>query len=179
MESKIRISDLMRRKIITINAEDLVIDAAKIMAKKRFGGMPVVDNGKLIGIVTERDIINKVVAKGKAAGKLKVSDIMTSPPRIVINSDEDISTVAKKMSHFDVSRIPVVDDGKLVGLITNKEVARHAPHLLNYLLEKIRVNDDDFDGPDAFGSCNTCGASGELKFKQGSFVCDMCRRTLK
>jgi len=103
---------------------------------------------------------------------------MTSPAKVMSHPDEDISDVAKKMSHYDVSRIPVVEEGKLVGLVTNKELVKEAPQLLNYIVEKIRVSEDCFDNPDSFGKCNLCGSAEHLNFKNGLFVCGLCSNSL-
>jgi CBS domain-containing protein len=175
MRSGIRAIDIGDRKLITVKPSDKVVHAAKKMSKHRIGGIPVVRGDKLIGIITERDIINKVVTKNKHHRDILVKNVMTSPVKVKADKCDDLTFIAKKMSKHDVSRVPIVEGDKLVGFITNKDIAREAPSLLNVLLERIRMNDPNatFD-PSAFGSCEICGEGGHLNFKAGQFLCELC-----
>lgn len=179
--SGIKAMDFMTRKVVTATQSMTVAQLGKLMNKKRIGGVPVVDKGKLVGIVTERDVIGKVVSKGKHPSKTRVKDIMTSPPKLVGEMDEDLIKIANKMVRSDIPRVPIVDkDGKLVGIITNKDIAREAPQLINVLIEKIKINDPNMeDEPTAFGECNHCGQRGQLVFKHNMFLCDVCAKMVK
>jgi CBS domain-containing protein len=175
MRSGIRAIDIGGRKVVTAKESDSLKSIAKLMAKKRIGGVPVISQGKVIGIITERDIINRVVAKGKDVSKLKVKDVMTSPIKTFAEKHDDLTHVAKKMVKHDVSRMPIVDEGKLVGFISNKDLARESPALINVLLEQLRVSDPgrSFD-PSSFGECESCGEPGQRDFKSNRFLCEFC-----
>jgi len=143
------------------------------MAKHRIGGMPVVDNGKLVGIITERDIINRIVAKGANSNNITVKDIMTTPPKVIGRISDDLTSLARRMVKNDVPRVPIVDDDKLVGIITNRDIARESPDLINVLLEQLNIRAAGAD-PVAFGGCEICGESAHLVFRQGRFICENC-----
>jgi CBS domain-containing protein len=175
MHSGIRAIDISGRKLHTVKPSDTLRFVAKKMAKYRIGGMPVTRGGKLIGIITERDMINKVLTKDKHHRELTVNDIMTSPVKVVAEKHEDLTKIAKKMSAHDVSRMPIIDEGKLIGFVTNKDIAREAPSLINVLLEELKVSKPEFKfDPSAFGSCEICGESGHLNFNEGKFLCELC-----
>ena len=177
MQSGIRAIDIGDRKIITVKPTDKLIATAKKMARRRIGGLPVVSKKKLIGIITERDIINKVCAKNKDLKKLKVKDVMTSPVKVFAEKHDDLTDIAKKMVKHDVSRVPIVDGEKLVGFITNKDIARESPVLINVLLEQLRVSNPDFRfEPNAFGKCEVCGSPGQLDFRSSKFLCEICSK---
>jgi CBS domain-containing protein len=175
MRSGIRAIDIGGRRVITVKEGDSLMSAAKTMAKKRVGGIPVLSNDQLVGIITERDIINRVVAKGKDIQKLKVRDIMTSPIKVCAEKHDDLTHIAKKMVKHDVSRMPIVEDNKLLGFISNKDLARESPALINVLLEQLRVSDPgrSFD-PSSFGECDSCGQPGQRDFKSNKFLCEFC-----
>jgi CBS domain-containing protein len=175
MRSGIRAIDMGERKVISAKPEDSLVSVAKIMAKKRIGGLPVISNGKLLGIVTERDIINKVCAKNKHIKGLTAKDIMTSPVKVYAEKHEDLTHIAKKMVKHDVSRMPIVDGDELIGFVTNKDLVREAPSLINVLLEQLKISDPAFKfQSNSFGECETCGQPGQLNFKTNKFLCELC-----
>jgi len=175
MRSGIRAIDIGGGAVITVKESDSLMSAAKIMAKKRVGGIPVVAYGNLVGIITERDIINRVVAKGKDIKKLKVKDIMTAPIKTYAKKHDDLTHIAKKMVKHDVSRMPIVEDNKVIGFISNKDLARESPALINVLLEQLRISNPErsFD-PSSFGECESCGEPGQRDFKSNKFLCEFC-----
>ena len=176
--SGIKAEDFMTRKVITTTPNATVKQAGIAMHKKRIGGIPVIEKGILIGILTERDSMGKVISKGKHPSKVKVKDVMNSPVRLKAKQHEDLIRIANKMVRSDIPRVPIVDEkGRLVGMITNKDIAKEAPQLINVLIEKIKINDPDMEAePTAFGECNKCGQRGQLLFKENMFLCDVCSR---
>jgi len=175
MRSGIRAIDIGNRKVISVKPTAKLTSIAKKMAKKRIGGLPVVYKKKLVGIITERDIINKVVAKGKSAKGMRVEDVMTSPVKVYAEKHDDLTHIAKKMVKHDVSRIPIVHEEKLVGFITNKDIARESPVLINVLLERLKISNPEFKfQPSSFGECENCGQSGHLSFNKDKFLCELC-----
>ena len=163
------------RNVISVKPRTKLTSVAKKMAKKRIGGLPVVYKKKLVGIITERDIINKVVAKGKTAKGMRVEDVMTSPVKVYAEKHDDLTHIAKKMVKHDVSRIPIVHEEKLIGFITNKDIARESPVLINVLLERLKVSNPEFKfQPSSFGECEVCGQPGHLGFNQNKFLCELC-----
>lgn len=119
----IRIEDVMTRKIVTISPEETVEKAVEIMMENDFECLPVTKEKTLLGIITFRDIVSKVVYGRKDATKTRTRDIM-SERLITCHSDTTVLEVAKLMKSKRVRRVPVVDRSKrLVGLVTTFDLA--------------------------------------------------------
>ncbi|MBC7101073.1 HPP family protein [Methanothermobacter tenebrarum] len=116
--------DIMIRDVIVVTPEESVAAAKLKMVRANIGGVPVVDGDKLVGFITHRDIL----LAGSEALKLKVKDIM-SRDLVVVDKNASIGTISKIMVETGYQRIPVVEDGKLLGLITQscviKAIADH------------------------------------------------------
>ena len=114
------VKEVMKRDIVTTSSEKTVLEAAKVMTANNIGSLVVV-NDHLEGIVTERDILNKVVSQGKAPGDVKVADIM-SPRVITIAPDKDMEEACDLMARYRIKRLPVVFGDEVVGIITSTDV---------------------------------------------------------
>ncbi len=111
----------MTRHVISAEPTLTALEAAKIMAKSKVGCVVVLDDGETMGIVTERDMLVKVTARGKAPSKVKVSEIMSSPV-ITIDPNESIRKAARLMREHDIRRLVVVKGGKLRGIVTIRDI---------------------------------------------------------
>lgn len=114
---------VMTAPVITIDANRFVQEAAEIMAEKRIGCIVVVDKEKPVGIVTERDLLQKVVAKSLNASKVPINEIM-SRPLITINEDASIFKAVRIMKRNNVRRLLVTEKSKFIGIITQKDLLR-------------------------------------------------------
>jgi len=109
--------DIMTRKVYTIRSEASAQEAAQLLDQHRISGLPVVDEGNdIIGIVTEADIISKVDKEG-----LRVSDIMSTEVTSV-NEETTVSEIALLLTERKIKRVPVVQDGKLVGIVSRADI---------------------------------------------------------
>ncbi|HZU71104.1 MAG TPA: CBS domain-containing protein [Ktedonobacteraceae bacterium] len=109
--------DIMTRKVCTIQPEASAQEAAQLLYSHRISGAPVVDaDGKLIGIITEADIISKVNRDG-----LRVGDIM-SHELLVVNEETPVSEIAMLLTERKIKRVPVVENGKLVGIVSRADI---------------------------------------------------------
>ena len=97
-------------------------DVARLMREGDIGAMPVVENGKLIGIVTDRDIVVRAVADGRDPDETTVADVCSSEIE-TLGPDDDLSDAVEKVRSADVRRLPVVEDGKAVGIISLGDLA--------------------------------------------------------
>ena len=111
----------MTKQIITCEPDVTVLQAAKIMAKNDVGCLIVVDEGKAVGIVTERDLLKKVTATGMYPSRARVSKIMSSPV-LTVNPGDSVRRVAKLMRDNNIRRLVVVSGGKLRGVITVRDI---------------------------------------------------------
>ena len=118
-----KVKDVMTKKVITVESNKTVSEAAALMAENDVANLIVMDNNIPIGIVTERDFVRRVMAKNKPS-KTKISEIMSTPLR-VIDPDAPLKEAARRMVRKRIRRLPVIIDNKLVGIITTSDFARH------------------------------------------------------
>jgi len=176
MKSGVRAIDFMSTNVITAKKDDTIAKISKVLNKYRIGGLPVINNrGNLIGLVTERDIMMKVIAVDKKPSRVKVGNIMNTKP-IIIDKFEDMNDIAKKMKRHDITRLPVLEGKKLIGIITNRDVLSQSPPLIDLILEQARIKGplDPERTPCALGKCEMCGSNGNLVFSKDQFVCELC-----
>jgi CBS domain-containing protein len=110
----------------TVKTGDSVVDAAKLMRGEDSGIAPIVDGDRLVGVITDRDIAVRVVAEGRDPGATKVEEV-ASTNVITIDPQQGLDEALRLMAQHQVRRLPVVEeDGRLVGIVAQADVARHA-----------------------------------------------------
>lgn len=112
------------RKVFSVEAARTVLEAARYMMEHNVGAVPVLRNGELTGIISERDIMNRVVAVGRTPGTTAVSEVMTANPRAV-SADESIEDCLFIMREFGFRHLPIVDGKELKGLVSLRDVLMH------------------------------------------------------
>ena len=114
-----------------------VVDAARLMANEDVGSLPVVDGGALVGMVTDRDLVVQVLAKDLDPGKVTVSEVASENP-VVTGPEDSLDSALQRMAQEQVRRLPVVEDGRLVGILAQADVARTAkPDSTGQMVEQI------------------------------------------
>jgi len=109
------------RETFTVDRGASVKDAARLMAERRIGGLPVIDNGRLVGIVTERDVVTRVVAAGRSPDTTIVGDVMTSD-LIVAESGDGYDICLTRMQQSHVRHLIVLDNGALAGIASLRDM---------------------------------------------------------
>jgi CBS domain-containing protein len=109
----------------TVQRGDSIADAARLMREEDAGVAPIVDGDRLVGVLTDRDIAIRVVAEGKDPQSTKVEEI-ASQTLVTIEPQQDLDEALRLMAQHQIRRLPVVEDGKLVGILAQADVARHA-----------------------------------------------------
>lgn len=130
--TSLKIEDVMVKEVVTIDEHSSVKEAAEIMNKFEIGCLITVKNGKAMGIITERDLLKRVVAESKDPVETKVKDIMTSP-LVVTEPNRDLGEAVKLMFQMKIKKLPVVDGKRLVGLVTLTDIARFQPEMIAIL----------------------------------------------
>lgn len=122
-----RISDLVkdRRMIYSVDANSTVLEAARFMMEHNIGAVPVLREGELAGIFSERDVMNRVVAAGRSPGQTRVSEVMTANPRAV-QADDSVENCIFIMREFGFRHLPIVEGKKLMGLISLRDLLLRA-----------------------------------------------------
>lgn len=121
-----KVMDVMTRNVATVNRNDSVEKAAELMSEHNVGSIPICDNNKVVGVITDRDIALRSVAKG-SDNNIKVGDIMTSNP-VVANKEMDIHDAARIMSERQIRRLPVEDNQNIVGIVSLGDIAIEPKH---------------------------------------------------
>ena len=186
LRPRMLVKDVMTSPVVTIDEEGIVHEAAKLMEKSDVGCIIVTDKkGRPEGIITERDLITRVLAKNLLANKVKAKKVMTSP-LLTIDPDESLTEAARKMSRLNVRRLGVIYKGNLVGLISSKDILAVTPELLETIQERAKIEkeprpEEEAPEPRALaGYCDHCGRwSDALKDIDGQLLCEECQVELQ
>ena len=116
------VREAMTENPSSVDASASVVEAAKLMGDEGIGSLPITDDGKLVGMITDRDITTAVVAKGADPGTTSVGDVCSRDP-VTVEPDKDLEDAVQLMSSNQVRRLPVVENGKLVGIVAQADVA--------------------------------------------------------
>ncbi len=116
-----KVKQIMTTDVSTATPGDTIMKAASIMGQLNIGSVPIIESNKVIGIVTDRDIILRGVAKGKTPNQ-KISEVMTPDVRFA-TPDMDVHKAADLMAENQIRRLPVIDSDKLVGIIAIGDIA--------------------------------------------------------
>jgi CBS domain-containing protein len=137
------VKDFCQRTVVTCGPDDALVDVVRIMREKNISSVVVCENKLPSGIMTDRDLRNKVVAAGTDPSTLVVRAIMNSPLS-VIGENDLLYEALYRMSRERIHRLAVVDGkGKLSGIITDSDIIRlqsHSPHQLVLDIEKARIS---------------------------------------
>lgn len=180
------VKDVMTSPVITIDEDGIVHEAATLMDKNDVGCIIVTDKkSKPIGIITERDLITRVLAKNLLSSKVKAKKVMTSP-LLTIDPDESLAEAARKMSRLNVRRLGVIYKGNLVGLVSSKDILAVTPELLETIQERAKIDKEaapEEEAPEPrplAGYCDHCGRwSDSLKEIEGQLLCEECQVELQ
>lgn len=178
---RLLVKDVMSNPVITVDEEAAISHIAELMDKHEFGCVIVTKkDGKPIGIITERDLVTRVLAKNVNPESVKAKDVMTSP-LITIEPDATINEAARKMSRLNIRRLGVVYKGQLVGLISSKDILGVMPELIEAIQEKALIEGEHIaqtateEGMGLAGYCDRCGGwSDNLKEANGEYLCEDC-----
>jgi CBS domain-containing protein len=119
------VRDAMTANPRTASPAQSLADAAQIMKSEDVGSVPVVEDGRLVGMLTDRDIAIRAVAEGVDAQTLNVGDVASREP-VTVEPGQDLDEALALMARHQVRRLPVVDDGQLVGILAQADVAIEA-----------------------------------------------------
>jgi len=143
-----KVKDIMTKTVLTVESNKTIAEAATIMTEKDVSGLIIMDQNTPIGIVTERDLVRRVLAKDRPS-TTKISEVMSTPLR-VIDPEASLKEAAIKMTRKRIRKLPVIKDNKLVGIITSTDFARHLSKktLTDGILEAIGRS--NYPVPDVF-----------------------------
>jgi len=135
----LKVEDVMVKDVITVEADQTVKKAIDLMNENEIGSLIVVKQGKAVGIITERDMLTRILARSRNPERTKVSEIM-SAPLVVADPKMELEEAARLMFKMKVKKLPVISNGELVGLITLTDLARFQPQIIKILKKAHAVN---------------------------------------
>ncbi len=174
------VKDIMSKPVLKIEENKTVKDAAKKIQESRRGFLVVVKGNKPVGVLSDSDIIGRVVAENLKSSNVKVKDAMTKY-FVSISSDEDILTAVRKMKKGNVHRLPVIDEGKIVGVISLTDIARTSPEMLDLLEYRLKMKETppEITEEHTAGICDSCDDYVEdVKRVNDKWLCEDCREDL-
>lgn len=178
----VKVGDLMTRNYVSVGPEDTLQKCAKTMIKKRVGGVLVESKDELKGIITEKDIVWAIVKKKRAdLSKILVKDLMKKKVR-TIKPSANVAEVLERMRKTKHRRFPVVEKGKLVGIITLKDILKINPNLYEMIADTVKIKEHkkkmkkggDMRMPVKKGYCEECGKKDLLYKDDDMLVCMNC-----
>ena len=138
MSGIILIRDIMRRNVKTVRTDDSVHAAVQKMNKFQIGSVIVTSNGRAVGIITERNILERIVEPRLDPATIWAKDIM-SAPLVTVDPNDTVDEAAKIMAQKRIKKLPVVDGDKIVGVISTSDIVRANPTQIGILEELLRV----------------------------------------
>ena len=181
------VKDVMSSPVVTLNEDATSNKVANLMDENRLGCLIVTNKtGKPVGIITERDLVIRVLSKNLKPDAVKAKEIMTSP-LVTIEPEATISEAARRMSRLNIRRLGVVYKGNLVGIVSSKDILGVMPELIEIIQERTRIEDAaeveerlEAEERPLSGYCDRCGVFSEnLKDDNGQNLCEDCRIELE
>jgi CBS domain-containing protein len=186
MRERMLVKDIMTSPVITVSDKTLVDEIAQLMDRYNVSGIVVaIDDDNPLGIITERDLVTRVLAKNIQPSKSTSKEVMSSP-LVTIGPEESLTEAARKMNKLKVKRLGVLYKEKLVGIVSAGDVLAVTPDLLEIIQEKAQINEANHMNEDlpkdlpTEGYCEDCNAwSEDLKEIDGNLLCEECRIELE
>ena len=182
LRTRMVVKDVMSSPVVKLDEDETSNKVATLMDENDLGCVIISNKaGKPVGIITERDLVIRVLAKNLMPDAIKAKEIMTSP-LVTIQPEATISEAARRMSRLDIRRLGVVYKDNLVGVISSRDILGVMPELIEIIQERTRLEDaaqaeetEDEEKP-LSGYCDRCGVFSEnLKVVDGQNLCEDCR----
>jgi CBS domain-containing protein len=186
LRTKMVVKDIMSSPVVTLDEDATSNKVANLMDENDLGCVIVSNKaGKPVGIITERDLVVRVLSKNLMPDAIKAKEIMTSP-LVMIQPEATISEAARRMSRLDIRRLGVIYKDNLVGVISSRDILGVMPELIEIIQERTRIEDAaqaqeiEDEETSLSGYCDSCGVFSEnLKDVDGQNLCEDCRIELE
>lgn len=177
----IKVKDVMSTPIIAIEETKTAKDAGNLMKKVRKGCLIITKKRKPVGILSDSDLIKKVIATDKKASKVLLTEIM-SRPLVTVSPGDNILVAVRKMRKSNIHRLPVVEKGKVIGLLSLTDIAKTSPEMIDLLEDRLKMRETPFGLKEEFtsGICNSCeNYNEELQNIEDKWVCEDCKEEME
>ena len=187
LRTRMVVKDVMSSPVVTLDEDATSNKVANLMDENELGCVIVTNKkGQPVGIITERDLVIRVLAKNLKPDAVKAKEIMTSP-LVTIEPEATISEAARRMSRLNIRRLGVIYKGNLVGVVSSKDILGVMPELIEIIQERTRIEGAaeaeetaEAEEMPLSGYCDRCGVFSEnLKDVNGQNLCEDCRIDLE
>jgi len=176
------VADVMTRNVETVKPDTNLLECARKIVKKKISGLPIVNKKKLVGFISEKDILWALVKKSKE-DLSKINAIDVSPKKIATTRPmSSIEETINKIKKFKFNKLPVIHENELVGIITTKDILNFHPELYPELKELSQIKEDSKKLKKIKtkeivkkGICEKCSDEGILREINGMLICEKCR----
>ena len=179
------VRDIMSVNVVTITPDSSILEVSRLMSKMDLGSIVIVDKERPVGIITEADIVRRVISEERDAKTTLAKDVMSSPLFNVLPTTP-LTDAMRIMAKNNIRRVVVLKNDSLAGIITSRDILKWSPELIDILVESLRLKNDhdsssseELDEDDLLengGICDGCGEfSNDLALEDGRYLCDACR----
>lgn len=178
------VRDIMAVNVVSMPPDASIFEVSKAMAKMDIGSVIIADKDRPLGIITESDIVRRVIVGEKDTKTTTASEVMSSPI-IHVEPGTGLTDAMRVMAKSNIRRVAVLKNNTLAGIITSRDLLRWSPELIDILVESLRLKDEvassrtadvDDDLIAYGGDCSSCGEySTDLVLEDGEYLCESCR----
>lgn len=178
------VRDIMSVNVVTITPDSSVLEVSRLMTTMDLGSIVIIDKERPVGIITEADIVRRVISEERDAKTTLAKDIMSSPLFNVV-PNTPLTDAMRIMAKNNIRRVVVLKNDSLAGIITSRDILRWSPELIDILVEALKLKNgqdagtDDLDEDEIMdngGICDGCGEfSNDLVREDGRYLCEACR----
>lgn len=187
IEREVSVAEVMNKAVIVMDINSDIPAIAREMVSRDAGSIIITENGKAMGIITERDFVKGIVTADRKPGEVKAREIL-STPLITVEPETSIVEASEILLKANIKRLPVLENGRIIGVISNTDILMVTPGLNTILKELIDMNREailstpsieEISEAEDFqtGICESCNVfSYDLRFVDGRYLCGNCRQ---
>lgn len=176
MERSVPVKDAMTVNVFVADVDDPVEKVADTMVNEGIGSMIIKEDDEPVGIICERDLLEKVISSDQKPSEVKAKDIMEEP-LMTANSNTDMLDAMRTMIKNDIGHLPVVDNGALAGIVTVQDALEVTPQILEVIPEREEIQKPESKTEEVEESvCEICGETRQplIQYKN-KWICEECR----
>ncbi len=174
MKTGYKVCDAMTRAPVAVATTATIKECAHMMREHDIGSLLIKDNLVLKGIITDEDIVRKIVSLGIDPNVTAVEKHMAKK-LITISPEKDIFDALTIMMEEDIRQLPVMDNKRMIGLLTLKDILKIEPELFDLIVDKINIKESQNKLPGNDGICEECGSYAQkLTTRKGALICKLC-----
>ena len=185
IEREVSVAEVMNKAVIIMDINSDIPAIAREMVSRDAGSVIITENGKAMGIITERDFVKGIVTEDRKPGEVKASEIL-STPLITVKPETSVIKTSEIMLKANIKRLPVLENGTIIGVVSNTYILMVTPGLSTILKDLIDMNREallstpsieDIEEDFSAGICESCSYhSVDLKLVDGRYLCENCRQ---